>query len=106
MPGPLAWFAEHQPFTPIIETMRGLLFGTPIGDNGLLAVAWCVVISVGRVRLGPSPLRPHASAHARLRHAPDPRPDPDRPTLLARRLTNRKLATVNQVGGASGKATP
>ena len=34
LPGPLQWFAEHQPFTPIIETLRGLLVGTPIGDNG------------------------------------------------------------------------
>ena len=45
MPGPLAWFAEHQPFTPIIETLRGLLVGTPIGDSGVVAVAWCLVIS-------------------------------------------------------------
>ena len=46
MPGPLAWFAEHQPFTPIIETVRGLLLGTAIGTSGLLSVAWCVLISV------------------------------------------------------------
>jgi len=46
MPGPLAWFAEHQPFTPIIETIRGLLVGTPIGSDGIVAVAWCVGISV------------------------------------------------------------
>ena len=46
MPAPLAWFAEHQPFTPIIETLRGLLLGTPTGSSGLVAVAWCVVISV------------------------------------------------------------
>ena len=46
MPQPLAWFAEHQPFTPITESLRSLLFGVPLGDNGLLAVAWCVVISV------------------------------------------------------------
>jgi len=46
MAGPLAWFAEHQPFTPIIETLRGLLMGTPIGDSGVIAVAWCVVLSV------------------------------------------------------------
>ncbi|HEU0242263.1 MAG TPA: ABC transporter permease, partial [Candidatus Limnocylindrales bacterium] len=46
MPGPLAWFAEHQPFTPIIETVRGLLLGTPIGNSGIVAVAWCVGISV------------------------------------------------------------
>jgi ABC-2 type transport system permease protein len=45
MPEPLRWFAEHQPFTPIIETLRGLLFGTPIGDSGVLAVGWCLLIS-------------------------------------------------------------
>ncbi|MFJ8949381.1 ABC transporter permease [Streptomyces sp. NPDC102381] len=42
MPG---WFrpvAEYQPFTPFIETLRGLLLGTPIGHNGWLAVAWCL----------------------------------------------------------------
>ena len=47
MPGPVAWFAENQPFTPIIETLRGLLLGTPIGNSGLLAVGWCVVIGLG-----------------------------------------------------------
>ena len=44
-PGP-RWFAEHQPFTPIIEALRSLLVGTPMGDNLVLAVAWCAVISV------------------------------------------------------------
>ena len=46
MPDGLSWFAENQPFTPVIETVRGLLLGTPIGNSGLLAVAWCVAISV------------------------------------------------------------
>ena len=46
MPGPLQWFAEHQPFTPIIETLRGLLLGTPIGNDGWIAVAWCLVLSL------------------------------------------------------------
>jgi ABC-2 type transport system permease protein len=46
MPASLAWFAENQPFTPIIETLRGLLMGTPIGDSGALAIAWCVGITV------------------------------------------------------------
>jgi ABC-2 type transport system permease protein len=46
MPEPLRWFAEHQPFTPIIETLRGLLAGTPTGDNAAVAVAWTVAISV------------------------------------------------------------
>jgi ABC-2 type transport system permease protein len=46
IPDGLRWFAENQPFTPIIETVRGLLLGTPIGSSGVLAVAWCVGISV------------------------------------------------------------
>ncbi len=41
MPAGLRWFAEYQPFTPIIETLRGLLLGTPIGNNAIVAVAWC-----------------------------------------------------------------
>ena len=45
MPAWLAWFAEHQPFTPIIETIRGLLLGTPIGSSGPVAVGWCVLIT-------------------------------------------------------------
>ncbi len=40
----LGAFAEYQPFTPIIETLRGLLMGTPIGHNAVLAVAWCAAI--------------------------------------------------------------
>jgi ABC-2 type transport system permease protein len=42
MPAGLRWFAEYQPFTPIIETLRGLLMGTPVGHNGAIALAWCV----------------------------------------------------------------
>lgn len=48
MPVGLRWFAEHQPFTPIMETLRALLSGTPVGVDGLLAVAW----SVGLALLG------------------------------------------------------
>jgi ABC-2 type transport system permease protein len=46
MPAAVRYFAQYQPFTPIIETLRGLLTGTPIGNNGLLAVAWCGGITV------------------------------------------------------------
>ena len=45
MPG---WFqpvAEYQPFTPAIETLRGLLLGTEIGHNGWLAIAWCAALT-------------------------------------------------------------
>jgi ABC-2 type transport system permease protein len=46
MPAWLQWFAQYQPFTPFIETVRSLLLGTPLGWNGVLAVAWCVVITL------------------------------------------------------------
>ncbi len=45
MPAGVRWFAEHQPFTPIIETVRGLLGGAPLdGTTTALAVGWCVVV--------------------------------------------------------------
>jgi ABC-2 type transport system permease protein len=40
MPTVLRWFAEYQPFTPIIETLRGLLMGTPVGNEWIIALAW------------------------------------------------------------------
>jgi ABC-2 type transport system permease protein len=46
MPAGTRWFAENQPFTPIMETLRGLLLGTPIGSSGALAVGWCVAIGL------------------------------------------------------------
>jgi ABC-2 type transport system permease protein len=42
MPGWFQPIAEYQPFTPAIETLRGLLLGTEIGNNGWIAIAWCV----------------------------------------------------------------
>jgi ABC-2 type transport system permease protein len=35
-------FAEYQPFTPIIETLRGLLTGAPSASKAIIAVLWCV----------------------------------------------------------------
>ncbi len=46
MPAGMRWFAEYQPFTPIMETLRGLLMGTPTGNSGVLAVAWCAAIGL------------------------------------------------------------
>jgi ABC-2 type transport system permease protein len=46
MPAGVRWLAENQPFTPIIETTRGLLLGTAIGDSAQLAVAWCIGFAV------------------------------------------------------------
>jgi ABC-2 type transport system permease protein len=39
-------FAEYQPFTPIIETMRGLLAGTPSAGSAIAAIAWCVGLAL------------------------------------------------------------
>lgn len=47
MPPGLRQFAEYQPFTPVTQTVRGLLMGTPIGHNWIIAIAWCVGIGVG-----------------------------------------------------------
>jgi ABC-2 type transport system permease protein len=46
MPAGLAWFAQYQPFTPVTETLRGLLLGTGIGYQAWVAVAWCVALAV------------------------------------------------------------
>jgi ABC-2 type transport system permease protein len=39
-------FAEYQPFTPIIETLRGLLAGEPPASSAITAVAWCAGIAL------------------------------------------------------------
>ncbi|KAA0021614.1 ABC transporter permease [Antrihabitans cavernicola] len=46
MPAGVRQFAQYQPFSPIAETLRGLLMGTAIGNNGVIAIAWCVGIGV------------------------------------------------------------
>ena len=46
MPDGVARFARNQPFTPIIQTLRGLLTGTAIGNDAALAAAWCAGISL------------------------------------------------------------
>jgi ABC-2 type transport system permease protein len=50
MPSWIHGFARHQPTTPVIETIRGLLLGTPVGSSPWQALAWCagiLVVSVG-----------------------------------------------------------
>lgn len=46
MPGPLRWFAEHQPVTSIVNTIRSLLAGQPVGTDIWIALAWCVGILI------------------------------------------------------------
>ena len=47
MPSGIRWFAEYQPFTAIIDTLRHLLLGTPMDSgNGWLSIAWCIAIAL------------------------------------------------------------
>lgn len=46
MPGWLRGFADYQPATPVVETVRGLLNVTDSGHNPPLALAWCLVLAV------------------------------------------------------------
>jgi ABC-2 type transport system permease protein len=46
MPAGLRWFAEYQPFTPVIDTLRGLLLGGAIGHDGVIAVGWGAAIGL------------------------------------------------------------
>ena len=41
MPGPVRWFAEHQPVTPIVNTLRNLYADQPVGNDGWVALGWC-----------------------------------------------------------------
>ncbi|MBF6172177.1 ABC transporter permease [Nocardia blacklockiae] len=45
MPSWLRGFAEHQPATPIVATIRGLLAGTGAGTSPVAAVAWCLALA-------------------------------------------------------------
>jgi ABC-2 type transport system permease protein len=42
MPGPVRWFAEHQPVTSIVDTLRNLYAEQPLGTEIWTALAWCV----------------------------------------------------------------
>jgi ABC-2 type transport system permease protein len=51
MPSWLRPISEHQPITPVIETVRGFLIGTPMGNNGWIALAWCTGLLLFSVTL-------------------------------------------------------
>jgi len=44
MPGPVRWFAENQPVTSVVETLRALVDGRPVGSDIAIALAWTVGI--------------------------------------------------------------
>ncbi|GGC92341.1 transport permease protein [Tersicoccus solisilvae] len=46
MPGPVRWFAEHQPMTSVVNAIRDLLAGRAAGPDLPVALAWCVGVLV------------------------------------------------------------
>jgi ABC-2 type transport system permease protein len=46
MPGPVRWFAEHQPVTSIVTTIRNLYAEQPVGNDLWVALAWCIGLLV------------------------------------------------------------
>jgi ABC-2 type transport system permease protein len=46
MPGPVRWFAEHQPVTSLVNTIRHVFAGEPVGTEIWTTLAWCVGILV------------------------------------------------------------
>lgn len=46
MPAGVRWFTAHQPFTPVVESLRALLTGAPVGNTAYLALAWCAAIAL------------------------------------------------------------
>src|SRR5262249_36385539 len=54
MPGWLQVFADHQPLTQVIDAVRGLMIGQPIGSHGWWALAWCLAIIAVFIPLGVS----------------------------------------------------
>jgi ABC-2 type transport system permease protein len=46
MPAGVRWFTAHQPFTPVVESLRALLTGAPLGNTAYTALAWCAAIAL------------------------------------------------------------
>jgi ABC-2 type transport system permease protein len=46
MPGPVRAFAENQPVTSIVDAIRDLFAGQPVGSDIWIALAWCVGVLV------------------------------------------------------------
>jgi ABC-2 type transport system permease protein len=46
MPGPVRWFAEYQPVTPIVNTIRDLFAQKPVNNDIWITLAWCLGILI------------------------------------------------------------
>jgi ABC-2 type transport system permease protein len=64
LPAGLRWFADYQPFTPVITAVRRLMVGGALGDNAAIAIAWSAAVAL--------------AAYLWARHVYDTRPLPAR----------------------------
>ena len=46
MPAGVRWFTAHQPFTIVVQSLRALLTGAPVGNTAYQALAWCAAIAL------------------------------------------------------------
>jgi ABC-2 type transport system permease protein len=46
MPAGVRWFTAHQPFTPVVQSLRALLTGAPLGNTAYLALGWCAALAL------------------------------------------------------------
>lgn len=60
MPGVLRWFAQNQPVTHVIEAIRALMIGTPIGNHLWIAALWCIGIIIVAIPLATILFRKHS----------------------------------------------
>jgi ABC-2 type transport system permease protein len=61
MPKYVRMFAANQPVTHVIEAMRSLMVGTPMGNHGWIATIWCVAITVIAMPIAAYLFRTHTS---------------------------------------------
>ncbi|MGH9223820.1 MAG: ABC transporter permease [Acidimicrobiales bacterium] len=69
MPEPVRWFADHQPFTPLTESVRGLLLGSEIGSDTTITVLWATAIAVLSYLWARDPVQPRPLALTELTRA-------------------------------------
>ena len=114
MPAPVAWFAENQPVTSIVDTMRALFAQEPVGTDiwvalawlvGILVVAYGVAVAIYRRRIR-RPLSGLALLGFGCPLTAGARPCPSTPGLLRRRSSAGGGAAARISSASARRSTP
>jgi hypothetical protein len=99
MPGPVRAFAEHQPVTSIVNTIRDLFTQQPVGTDIWIALAWCVgILVVAYVFAMASPTAARSPPRTRRTTTPwSATPTPPFPKPSAVNLYNGTLQPITGV---------